>query len=730
MADKKDESVLSRLLHIILMIVLILIAIAVAAFVITSITEYGSFTFDLNILSSSKFLSIFGIGGALLILFYLLFMSDDGGLFGFGKGGDKGAKVKAKGDISKYYDTNWLTKEQLRRDPQFKYHTYDTLSKSDNIGIPIRAELIGKTMHVNMYKSIHTLVIGTTGSGKTTQFVDPTMQILSESNARPCLVITDPKGEIYDNHSKKLRERGYRVLVFDLKDPFQSTCWNPMTRAYDLNQRAMNLEKEVKVHHNDDPRSFGLKCTSKVFYNEWYEFDGFAFADKQTLEQQLRSEKTRLKNVAFEDLRDIAGTLCPIQSNNDPIWERGAKDLVLGTMLAMLEDSEIPELGMTRERYNFFNLSRILNLKDNDQNPIKSLTEYFQGRDPLSLATQLANQVVTNAEKTAKSYMGIVTDRMGVFTDSGICYATSINEMELETFCDQPTALFIKIPDEKVTRHSIATMFISQLYKILVDVANKRGGALKRDVYFLLDEFANLPKIENFETIITVARSRRIYFTLVLQSYAQLAIKYGQDVSATVKDNCNIHVFIASNDQSTLEEFSKRCGNISVETESINVSKNKGGEEGAKEGSSTTTSVQLDTRPLIYPAELAALKPFSGECIVSILQQNPIRSMFTPSYKAQSVYKMEKAQDGYKIPNPIDEKEMYYDIRIRNQKMVKKNQPQGMGGGSGMQRPQQRPMPNNYPQRPMPNNYPQRPMPNQYPQRPMPNNYPQRPTQQ
>ena len=696
---------------------MIVLGVAIVSFVLTGFLEYGKITFDLNLLTQERFLSMFGIITAVVILLYLLCMGDDGSLFKFGKG-NKDAKVKTRGDVSKYYDTNWLTKEQLRRDPQFKYHTYDNLSKSDNIGIPIRAELIGKTMHVNMYKSIHTLVIGTTGSGKTTQFVDPTMQILSESNARPCLVITDPKGEIYDNHSKKLRERGYRVLVFDLKDPFQSTCWNPMTRAYDMNQRAMNLSKEVKVHHNDDPRNFGLKCTSKVFYNEWYEFDGYAFADKQTLDQQLRSEKTRLKNVAFEDLRDIAGTLCPIQSNNDPIWERGAKDLVLGTMLAMLEDSENPELGMTRERYNFFNLSRILNLKDNDQNPIKSLTEYFQGRDPLSLATQLANQVVTNAEKTAKSYMGIVTDRMGVFTDSGICYATSVNEMELETFCDQPTALFIKIPDEKVTRHSIATMFISQLYKILVDVANKRGGALKRDVYFLLDEFANLPKIENFETIITVARSRRIYFTLVLQSYAQLSIKYGQDVSATVKDNCNIHVFIASNDQSTLEEFSKRCGNISVETESVNVSKNKGGDKDSKDSSSTTTSVQLDTRPLIYPAELAALKPFSGECIVSILQQNPIRSMFTPSYKAQSVYKMEKAQDGYRIPNPIDEREMYYDIRIRNQKVLKKSPQQQGTVGQGMQ--QRRPMPNQMPPRPMPNQMPQRPMPNQMPQRPMP----------
>lgn len=268
--------------------------------------------------------------------------------------------------------------------------------------------------------------------------------------------------------------------------------------------------------------------------------------------------------------------------------------------------------------------------------------------------------------------MGIVTDRMGLFSDMGICFATSTNEMDLKTFADQPTAIFIKIPDEKTTRHPIATMFVSQLYKILVDVANKRGGSLPRDTYFILDEFGNMPKIENFETIITVARSRRIYFTLILQSYAQLTIKYGQDISATVKDNCNIHIFIASNDQNTLEEFSKRCGNISVETETTSISKG----EKSESGSSKSINVQLDTRPLIYPAELASLKPNSGECIVSILQRNPIRSIFTPSYKC-SVYSMEKAPASNRLPQQLDEQAMYYDIRIRNQKVLRNT-----GGGS------------------------------------------------
>lgn len=653
-------------------------AIFVASFLIASYFTNGGITFTnfMGTISSPQFRTIFLLSFGISFVAMLIFLSNRK------FEGSSGAKVETKGGIKKYYDNNWISAEELKTNPAFKFHYYEDLKRSDNVGIPIRAELINGKLHVNMYKSIHTLVIGVTGAGKTTQFIDPTVQILSESHSKPCLVITDPKGEIYDHHSEKLRKNGYRVMTFDLKEPFKSTLWNPLTRAYELYERSNNLNREVVTHHNDDPRDFNLKCVSQVYYGEWYEFDGFAFADVPSLQSHQASIKQILQTDAFEDIKDIASVLCPIESSQDPIWDRGARDLVQGIILAMLEDSANPELGMTKDKFNFYNMAQIANMKDNDAyNPFKSLTEYFQGRDIHSQAVQLANQVLTNADKTKQSYMGIVANRMGLFTDMGICYATSSNEMDLKTFTDQPTALFIKIPDEKTTRYPIATMFISQLYKILVEVANKRGGALAKDVYFLLDEFGNMPKIENFETIITVARSRRIYFTLILQSYSQLTIKYGQDVGATVEDNCNIHIFIASNDDGTKEKFSKRCGNISVETETTSISKGDKSESEA----SKSVGIQLDTRPLIYPAELGSLAPNSGQCIVSILQQNPIKSVFTPSYKC-SVYDMTPAPPDNSLPKVLNEKEIFYDIRIRNEKILKKNQP-NINGSTGSNNP-------------------------------------------
>lgn len=670
--EKKEKTFAEKLAGAMFKFFAIIIGVVVVAYIAASVVKHKALVFDLDVLTSGTFMTVAILGGLLALLYLLSKMmktpSDS----------SNGAKVKTKGGMKKYYDSHWVTEKELRSNPAFKFCYYDNLKNTSDIGVLIRAEVVGGRMLVNMYNSIHTLVIGTTGTGKTTQFVNPTIQVFSESKAKPCMVITDPKGELYSFHSNKLKKQGYRVLVFDLKEPFNSTCWNPMARPYELNERARNLEKEILVHRGDDPRKYpNLRLASNQYFQEWYEFNGIAFADMNTVKAQINGLRQQLKADAVEDLKDIAMTLCPVLSKSDPIWESGAKDFILAVMLAMLEDSENPALGMTKEKFNFYNVAKIANLKDNDPfNPMKSLTDYFAGRDPLSQATQLANQVITNADNTKKSYMGIVSDRLNLFSDLGVCYCTHTNEMDLKTFTDQPTALFIKIPDEKVTRHAIASMFISQLYKILVNSANQNGGQLKRTVYYILDEFANMPAIQNFETMITVARSRKIFFLLMLQSYAQLAIKYDEKVASTIQDNCNIHVYIGSNDPDTQKKFSDRCGTITVETESTTTSKGKKDEQ-----STSTTSVSIDSRPLIYPNELGSLK---DELIVSILKQNPIKAKTTPSWKpeAQRIYDMKPAPDEFIIPKSLDEKAIYYDIKERNKKILNVQSQGGQFGGN------------------------------------------------
>ena len=137
-------------------------------------------------------------------------------------------------------------------------------------------------------------------------------------------------------------------------------------------------------------------------------------------------------------------------------------------------------------------------------------------------------------------------ENMQQLSDDGILSLTSENDLDIVNMDEQPNAVFIIVPDERFTRHRFVTLFITQMYKELVEKANlnlrrkqKETAILKRNTYFILDEFGNLPKFENIEGMVTVARSRGIRFLFVLQSFSQLTAKYGRDIGDIIKTNCN-----------------------------------------------------------------------------------------------------------------------------------------------------------------------------------------------
>lgn len=612
----------------------------------------------------------------ILIAFYLLAKSGDSS-----KEPTSSSKGKTAdgGEMNQYFDARYVTEQELSKDPKFMPVTYDKLPLVKKSGIVIR-NLLSKTgnLMINMYDPIHTLIIGTTGSGKTTLVIEPTIRILPKTAEKPCLVITDPKGELYNNHSIQLREAGYRIMVLDLRSPYASTRWNPLANSYDMFHRAQKLEREVKIHKSGKPADFKLKTIQGAVYTSvWYEFNGIAYPDERYLRSDVLAKKQELIDNAENELREVASNVMPVGKGENSSWERGAQDFLYSIMLAMLEDSLDPELGMTKEKYNFYNVTKIAFTRDPDgNNQFGTLKKYFQGRDVLSKAAGMASTVINNAETTARGYMGVLQGRLSTFQDAGICYATSYSDMVFDDFVDKPTAFFIKVPDEKESRHCIATMCISQLYKKLIEIAsNYNELKLPRPVYFILDEFANLPKIEKMDSMITVARSRRIFFELVVQSYSQLDDKYGKEAANTIRGNCNIQIFIGTEDQTTKEEFSKMCGEVSMKVENESVSKSEKKEAEA----STTKSQQTVTRPLIYPYELGQLEPYTA--IVKIFKQNPIRTLLTPWYKTPQFDKRIAGEE-YVPSKALDEQAIFYNIKDRNAKKLKGG-PTGFGGGFG-----------------------------------------------
>ena len=329
----------------------------------------------------------------------------------------------------------------------------------------------------------------------------------------------------------------------------------------------------------------------------------------------------------------------------------------------MLEDSLDPANGMSKDKFNFFNLAKIL---QNSNEDYQCLRDYFKGRSPLSRAYSLSKQVCDAAQSTRASYMSIVYDKLTLFNDAGICALTSTSDFTAKSLADHPTALFLKIPDEKDTRHNLAAIFILNIYKTLIKVASATPElSLPRNVYFIMDEFGNMPKISKFDKFITVGRSRKIWFTMIVQSYAQLNNVYGDNVAEIIKGNCGIKMFIGSNDMQTCKEYSELCGNITIATTSTSGSAH----------SDTNYSTSYQVRPLIYPSELQRLNHPGdiGHGIVVTFGNYPLKTYFTPSFKVP-LYSFGEMDQSELEEHTFDEKSLYYDVRSRNDRVLESKQ--------------------------------------------------------
>ncbi len=602
---------------------------------------------------------LMGIISLVIVGIIFLFSSNNLDLMlGTGKGllGKKGKVDVVEGSLE---NSRFLT--DAERDKYFPQHNYKALGSCHKDGIPVRAVVDKKgSMHVNFLSGAHSLIIGATGSGKTTTFINPMIQLLGATACGSSMIMTDPKGELFSLHSKYLQSRGYKVLLLDLRDTYSSSRWNPLGGIWDMYQEYIDAGKGIIAHldnmsdYPDLERPDGDGEPGEL----WCEWKGRAYADPSHCQDDVAVKRQQIYDEMYEDLNDLVSVICPVENEKDPVWEKGARSIIMATCLAMLEDSEDPRLGMTKDKFNFFNINKALT---NSENEFQALKDYFNGRSKLSQAYTLSRQVLTAADTTLSSYMSITFDKLTMFNDRGLCGLTSATDVDAAAFADQPTALFMKIPDEKDTRHGLAAVFILCMYKALIKVASAREDlSLPRNVYFILDEFGNMPKIEKFDKMITVGRSRKIWFNMVVQSYSQLSNVYGNEVADIVKSNCGMKMFIGSNDINTCEEFSKLCGNMTVRTTSTSAG------IGSKEGD-INLSAQTQVRPLIYPSELQMLnnKESTGNAIIVTFGNYPLRTKYTPSYLCP-YYQMGQMDMGELRSHMFRADEVYYDLEERN----------------------------------------------------------------
>lgn len=578
--------------------------------------------------------------------------------------------------INDIEDSHWLTNAEVVKSPNMTLTAYSKLSDVAD-GVPVYAAKQGKDITVVLAKPIHTLTIGTTGSGKTTGFVDPTVQILCRTKTKPGIVLTDPKGELYRNHAATLEAQGYKVLVLDVADPYRSARWNPFAAVIEKTKQiidARNCEiksgeviqqvgKYIDFNGNVHPTFELAQAENQKIGN--YEFAGKHYASEEQADNARKVFIQNLTDEIFIDLQDIIYTVCPITSQQEPVWEQGARNFIFALALAMWED--LLSGTCNEQEFNLHTLYR--NIADYAKGDNAVLTEYLSSdRSETSNAAGLANAVLASQDRQLSSYLSQVNNYIVGFADSGIRRLTSGNDIDLNMFDEQPTALFIKIPDEKENRHFLVTLLITQLYKVLVNKArqNYRNGEtkdeeLKRNVYVIMDEFGNLPKFQSIDKIITVGRSRHIFMLPIIQDYGQLDNKYGKELAGIIRSNCNIKIFIGSTDPNTIKEFSELCGK--TKQRHINFS------DGSVE-TSFNVSTSAESVPLIYPSELEHLNDppkVMGNAVVLAFGKHPIRAKYEPVFKNREIYNpVDGVPQDTAEPQVFDEIFHYYNFVSRN----------------------------------------------------------------
>ena len=346
----------------------------------------------------------------------------------------------------------------------------------------------------------HNIVIGATGSGKTQAVVFPMVQSLAKKGES--MIITDPKGEIYEQTANMLKERGYNIVVLNFRSPQNGNAWNPMALPYQLYKEG-NSDKAIEL------------------------LDDLAL------------------NILYEEKN----------GNADPFWEKSAADYFTGLALGLFEDAPEEQINL-----NSMNLMSSLGEERFGGPNNNYIKEYFNSKDPSRPAYVNASGTVFSAEDTKQGVLSTFKQKVKLFSSrDNLSEMLSYSDFDMKEIGRQRTAVFMVVQDEKKTLHPLATIFIKQVYETLIDVAQESGGKLPFRTNFILDEFANMPPLKDVTTMVTAARSRLIRFTFIIQNYAQLTQVYGKENAETIKGNCNI-MYLISSELSALEEISKLCG--------------------------------------------------------------------------------------------------------------------------------------------------------------------------
>ena len=314
------------------------------------------------------------------------------------------------------------------------------------------------------------------------------------------------------------------------------------------------------------------------------------------------------------DVDIIANTIVKgqteVQNKSDPYWD---------DMAEMLLKALIYYLMATRpeEEQNLASCAELVRAA-NSNGSGNLLTELMSQLPYDHPARMFYKSIEIAPDKTYSSILSSLQSKLGKFDSHQIAEVTSTNTINFESIGTKKTAVYVISSDTHTAYDFLLTIFFSQMIQHLYDFADKNGGALPEPTYFILDEFANIGKVPDFDKKISTSRSRKISFSVILQNLDQLEAVYEKS-HETIIGNCDTCVFLGSNSQKTVEYFSKQLGEKTISRDNWSVNKDK---HMLRQG--FNKSDQIMARALMTPDELRRLD--DDMCIILEKGIKPIKA--------------------------------------------------------------------------------------------------------
>ena len=394
-------------------------------------------------------------------------------------------------------------------------------------------------------------------------------------------------------------------------------------------------------------KKYRIKCLNLINFRKSMKYNPLAY---------IRSEKDILKLVNAL----IMNTKGEGEKSSEDFWVK-AERLYYSALIGYIW------YEATEEEKNFITLLDLINAseaREDDetyQSPVDLLFSQLEEREPDHFAVKQYRKFKMAAGKTLKSILISCGARLAPFDIKELRDLMEYDELELDTLGDQKTALFVILSDTDSTFNFVAALMYSQLFNLLCDKADDfYGGRLPVHVRLILDEFANIGQIPNFDKLIATIRSREISASIILQSQSQLKTIY-KDAADTIVGNCDSTLFLGGKEKSTLKEISELLGKETIDL--YNQSENRGSQV------SHGLSYQKLGKELMTQDELAVMD--GGKCIFMLRGVRPFLSdkydltrhpnyRYTADADPKNVFDMERyMKKQHAVVKPTDTFDVY-----------------------------------------------------------------------